>query len=280
MAAVGVKMADDVKAGVARMYDAMASTYNQIIPWHTYFGERLVEAAGVSEGHHVLDVATGQGACLIPAAAAVGASGLVVGIDLSREMLDVLDQSIAEAGLEHVRTELMDAEALQFEDRSFDVVTCAFAVFFFPDRPRAVGEFVRVLKPGGTVAFSTFANDSLGYPWFGDVARPFLPDDGIPPDAARRFLHIDTDEFHEQLQRAGCEEPVSEVIEARFHFVSADEHWAWLMSNGHRNTIERIDPSQLDLFKDALTHRLEQHRDEHGYAFARPIRITIAQRAE
>jgi ubiquinone/menaquinone biosynthesis C-methylase UbiE len=272
-------VADDVKAGIARMYDEMSSTYNQIVPFHTYFGERLVAAAGVGEGGHVLDVATGQGACLIPAAGAAGATGSVVGIDLSREMLDVLNRSIAASGLDHVRTEVMDAEALQFDDRSFDVMTCAFALFFFPDRPRALAELVRVLRDGGTVAFSTFANDSLGYPWFSEVVAPFLPDDGIPPDAARRFLHVDTDGFHRQLQRAGCEEPVSEVVDARFHFGSADEHWTWLMSNGHRNTIERIDAAQIEPFKVALTQRLEEHRDEQGYAFDRPVRFTIARRA-
>jgi len=261
------------------MYDEMSSTYNEVVPFHTYFGERLVAAVGVGEGDHVLDVATGQGACLIPAAGAVGATGWVVGIDLSREMLDVLNRSITGSGLDHVRTELMDAEALRFADRSFDVVSCGFAVFFFPDRARALGELVRVLRAGGTVAFSTFANDSLGYPWFGEVVAPFLPDDGIPPDAARRFLHVDPDEFHRQLQRAGCEEPVSQIVDARFHFVSADEHWAWLMSNGHRNTIERIDASQIEPFKDALGERLEQHRDEQGYEFDRPVRFTIARRA-
>jgi ubiquinone/menaquinone biosynthesis C-methylase UbiE len=270
---------DDVKVGIARMYDEASSTYNQVIPVHTYFGERLVAAAGVGEGDHVLDVATGQGACLIPAAGAAGATGSVVGIDLSREMLEVLNRSITASGLDHLRTEVMDAEALRFDDHSFDVVTCAFAVFFFPDRPRALGEMVRVLKPGGRVALSTFANDALGYPWFSEVVAPFLPDDGVPPDAARRFLHIDTDEFHQQLRRAGCDEPVSEIVDARFHFASAEEHWTWLMSNGHRNTIERIDSSQIEPFKVALAQRLEQHRDEHGYSFDRPIRFTIARRA-
>jgi len=51
------------------------------------------------------------------------------------------------------------------------------------------------------------------------------------------------------------------------------------MSNGHRNTIERIDAAQIEPFKVALTQRLEEHRDEQGYAFDRPVRFTIARRA-
>jgi O-methyltransferase / aklanonic acid methyltransferase len=70
---------DDAKSATARVYDVLSSSYNQIVPFFTYFGERLVAAAGISAGDRVLDVATGQGACLIPAATAVGPSGWLSG---------------------------------------------------------------------------------------------------------------------------------------------------------------------------------------------------------
>jgi O-methyltransferase/aklanonic acid methyltransferase len=269
----------DAKSTTARMYDFISSSYNQIVPFFTYFGERLVAAVGLGEGDRVLDVATGQGACLIPAAAAVGPNGAVVGIDISEEMLGRLDRSIADAGLRLVGVQLMDAESLSFEAGSFDAVTCAFAVFHFPDRMRALGEFARVLRSGGTVAFSTFANDSLGYPWFSDVVADFLPDDDVPADAARQILHIDVDEFHDQLRAVGFESPTSEVISAEFHFASADEHWAWVMSNGQRFMVQRVDPSRIEALKAALAQHLEAHRDAHGFRFDRPIRFTLASRA-
>ena len=167
-------MTDDAKSATAWMYDVLSSSYNQIVPFFTYFGERLVGAAGIGEGDRVLDVTTGQGGCLIPAAVAVGPSGSVVGIDISAQMIDVLDRSIDGAGLGHVRVQLMDAETLTFDEGSFDAVTCTFAVFHFSDRVRALAGFAPVLKPGGTIRFSTFADDSLGYPWFCDVIADFL----------------------------------------------------------------------------------------------------------
>ena len=172
----------------------------------------------------------------------------------------------------------MDAEALTFEDCSFDAVTCTFAVFHFPDRVRALAGFARVLKPGGTIAFSTFANDSLGYPWFGDVVAGFLPDDAESADAARQYLHIDTDEFHDQLRSVGFESPTSEIVDAQFHFASADEHWEWIMSNGQRLAVQRVDSSRIGPLKAALAQQLEDHRDAHGYRFDRPIRFTLAMR--
>jgi ubiquinone/menaquinone biosynthesis C-methylase UbiE len=270
---------DDAKSATARTYDVLSSSYNQIVPMFTYFGERLVVAAGIGEGDRVLDVATGQGACLIPAAAAVGPSGSVVGIDISEQMLDVLARSIDGAGLRHVRVQLMNAESLTFDDGSFDALTCAFAVFHFPHRVRALAEFARVLRPGGTIAFSTFANDSLGYPWFSDVIAEFLPDDSETAHAAREYLHVDTDEFHDQLRAVGFESPTSEIVNAQFHFASADEHWQWIMSNGQRFAVQRVDSSRIDPLKAALAQQLENHRDAHGYRFDRPIRFTLARRA-
>jgi ubiquinone/menaquinone biosynthesis C-methylase UbiE len=272
-------MADDVKAGVARMFDEMSGSYDQIVPLHTYFGARLVAAAGVDAGDRVLDVATGPGVCAIPAAAAVGAQGTVVGIDLSAEMIDRLSAAIAVSGLDHVHAKVMDAEALTFDDRSFDVVTCGFALFFFPDRMRALAEFARMLEPGGRIAFSTFANDALGYPWFVEVVTPYLPDDGVPRDAAARFLHVDIDELHEQLRRSGFESPVSEVVEGPFRFESPEQHWDWLMSNGNRFTIQRVDDADLAALRAALAERMEQHRDGDGFRFDLPSRFTVARRA-
>jgi ubiquinone/menaquinone biosynthesis C-methylase UbiE len=206
------------------------------------------------------------------------AERLVVGIDISEQMIDALNRSIDADGLRHVQVQLMDAETLTFDDSSFDALTCAFAVFHFPHRVPAFAGFARVLKPGGTIAFSTFANDSLGYPWFGDVVADFMPAGDVYADAARQHLHIDIDEFHEQLRSLGFESPTSEIVTAQFHFASADEHWEWIMSNGQRFVIERVDRAQMDALKAALARRLDNHRDAEGYRFDRPIRFTLARR--
>jgi O-methyltransferase/aklanonic acid methyltransferase len=271
-------MADDGKDVFTRLFDEMSDTYDQIIPVHAYFGERLVIAAGVTEGDHVLDVGTGHGACLIPAARIVGQHGRATGIDLSHEMIERLNQAIDGAQLRHVDARHMDAEDLHLPDGSFDVVLGAFVLFFFADRMRALSQCFRVLKPGGTIALSTFANDSLGYPWFAEVIAPFLPPDGPRADAAQTFLHVDTEELHEHLRRAGFQSPRSETVERAFHFASADEHWNWLMTNGHRVAIQRVDGSKIADLRASIAQRLELERDGTGYRFDRPTRFTFATR--
>ena len=107
-----------------------------------------------------------------------------------------------------------------------------------------------------------------------------MPDEYEPADAARNHLHIDTDEFHDQLGSVGFELPTSEIVNAQFHFASADEHWEWIMTNGQRFAVQRVNSSRIGPLKAALAQQLkENHRDAHGYRFDRPIRFTLARRA-
>ena len=122
----------------------------------TQFGERLVERMTLARGARVLDIATGKGAVLLPAARRVGSKGQVIGIDLSGEILKEAKRVVRAEGLTNVELRKMDAEHLEFPDHTFDFVTCAFALFLFPDMEAALREMFRVCKPDGYVAMSNF----------------------------------------------------------------------------------------------------------------------------
>jgi ubiquinone/menaquinone biosynthesis C-methylase UbiE len=106
----------------------------------------LCDAAGVSAGQRVLDVACGTGIVARTAADRIGADS-VVGVDLNDAMLTVARR---------VRPEIDwrqgDAAELPFDDGDFDAVLCQMALMFFPDPVRALQEMVRVVAPGGSVA--------------------------------------------------------------------------------------------------------------------------------
>lgn len=111
-------------------------------PW----GEVMADAAGVAPGQRVLDVACGTGVAAAAAAKRVG-DGLVVGLDQNPEMLDVARRNHPDIDWRTGR-----AEALPFEDRSFDAVVSQFGFMFFEDRAAALREMMRVLRPGGRLA--------------------------------------------------------------------------------------------------------------------------------
>jgi ubiquinone/menaquinone biosynthesis C-methylase UbiE len=130
----------------------------------------LLDAIGAGPGMRVIDVAAGPGH-LSRAAAERGAH--VVGADLSPAM--VLLARELHSGIEFVET---PAEALPFDDASFDAVLCAFGLGHFPEPERVLAEFARVLKPGGTMALSWWRgfNDNringIFHEAIGAIAKP------------------------------------------------------------------------------------------------------------
>jgi ubiquinone/menaquinone biosynthesis C-methylase UbiE len=118
-----------------------------------HLAPHLVEAAEVTTGDHVLDVACGTGIVARTAAERTGAAGRVVGLDLNEAMLTVARR---------VRPDLDwrqgDAASLPFPDDSFDVVLCQSGLMFVPDAAAAVGEMARVVRPGGRVAAQVWSS--------------------------------------------------------------------------------------------------------------------------
>ncbi len=96
----------------------------------------------------VLDVACGAGHAADPLAPHVRS---VVGVDLTRALLDVGAQRLGDAGITNVLLQEGNAEALPFVDESFDIVFCRAALHHIGDPKRAVAEMVRVCRVGGRV---------------------------------------------------------------------------------------------------------------------------------
>jgi SAM-dependent methyltransferase len=115
----------------------------------------LVEAAGIMAGMRVLDVAAGTGNVAI-AAARAGAT--VVASDIAPAMIEKGRARTAELDVEWVEA---DVQELPFETASFDAVVSAFGAIFAPEPRRAVAEMLRVVKPGGSVAVTSWANGGL-----------------------------------------------------------------------------------------------------------------------
>jgi ubiquinone/menaquinone biosynthesis C-methylase UbiE len=105
----------------------------------------------------------------------------LVATDLNQPMLD---RGTAVGTERPVHWHQADAAHLPFDDASFDVVACQFGVMFFPDKPRAFSEARRVLRPGGSLVFSTW--DRLEENEFADVVTAALA--GLFPGDAPRFL--------------------------------------------------------------------------------------------
>lgn len=141
---------------------------------------RLVSLAGIVRGLDVLDVGCGTGVVALTAAR-LGAK--VTGVDLTPELVAHARENASLMKLD-VDFHEGDAEALAFEDARFDVVVSQFAHMFAPRPDVTIKEMLRVLKPGGTIAFATWPPETFVGRMFtllGKYAPPLPPGVSPPP---------------------------------------------------------------------------------------------------
>ena len=138
----------------ADRYDALWRT--QLAPAHA----ALLEAAKLAPGERVLDVACGTGLVTFGAAHAVGASGQVLGIDVSHRMIGAAARRAAGDGRGNVAFARMDAEPLPLATASVDVALCALGLMYMPDPAGALSEMRRVVRPGGRLVLLVWGERS------------------------------------------------------------------------------------------------------------------------
>ena len=114
--------------------------------------ERMLDLAGVSVGHRVLDVAAGTGEQTLAAARRVGLAGAILATDIAAQMLAVAAEAAVQAGLRNVETRLQDACDLDLEPESFDAAISRLALMLIPERAQAMAGIYQALKPGGKFA--------------------------------------------------------------------------------------------------------------------------------
>ncbi len=257
-----------VSTSAARVYE------NQYVP--ALFGqwpERLLERAGLGSAERVLDVACGTGVFAREAARRVGPAN-VTAIDINPDMLAVA----AEMG-PGIRWETGSAEALPFDDGSFDVVGCQFALMFFGDRVRALREMWRVLAPGGRLVVATW--DALeASPGYGAWVQLIEDELGHDAGAGLRspFILGDTNELRDLFAAAGIPVVAIDTVDGWGSFASVDE-WVeidvrgWVLS-------DHVDESVLEGLQAKARERLAEFVDEEGRpAFRAPAHIALATRS-
>jgi ubiquinone/menaquinone biosynthesis C-methylase UbiE len=171
--------------------------------------ERLVALTSPQKDWRVLDVATGGGHVAYTFAPYVAR---VWATDITQEMLDMVKAEAAKRGLANVRTTYAKAEALPFEDATFDLVTCRIAPHHFDSIPDFLGEVHRVLKPSGLFAL---VDNVVPAGSVGDYINAF--ERFRDPSHLRAWT---MQEWHDALEKAGLAVGHEEQIYKTMEFAS------------------------------------------------------------
>ncbi len=139
--------------------------------WHRTTALRLIEDLPPRIGDSVLDIATGTGTIAFHTASLVGPSGNVVGVDLSKGMINEANKKLAASDTHNLEFILADAERLEFPTNRFDRIYCASAFFCFLNPLTTLRHWYDLLKPGGGLGFHAIPETS--YFWV-SVARSVL----------------------------------------------------------------------------------------------------------
>ncbi len=148
----------------------LAETYDRLSDTQFESGKELVRHLGPLEGARVLDVGCGTGRLAQWIADLVGPSGSVIGIDPLPERI-----SIARAHASGIRFEVGQAEDLSaFADESFDAASMSSVFHWVGDKPKALAEIRRVLRPGGRIGLTTLSRELSTVGTLNEVLNPLL----------------------------------------------------------------------------------------------------------
>lgn len=125
---------------------------------------------GIAPGMRVLEVGPGNGRYTVETARRVGSAGKVIAVDIEPKMIERLEQRVQAEGITNLEGQVANVYDLPFEAGTFDAVTLITVISEIPEPGRAMREFYRVLKPGGTLAFSELIFDP-DYPLASTLVR-------------------------------------------------------------------------------------------------------------
>jgi SAM-dependent methyltransferase len=205
----------------AKMFSASADYERFMGRWSRQLAPEYIAFAGVKNGDRVLDVGTGTGS-LASVLEATMTSSEIVGVDPSEAFISYAKKN-AKSG--RTRFETGDAQALRFQDSSFDQTMALLVMNFIPDHNKAIGEMRRVTRPQGVVSTCVWDYDAgmqmLRFFWDEAVAL----DPAIEPKDERHMKLSREGQLGELWNSAGLVNVQQEPVSIDQAYESFDDYW-------------------------------------------------------
>jgi ubiquinone/menaquinone biosynthesis C-methylase UbiE len=243
----------------------------------------LAEEARVATGDSVLDVATGPGEPALSLAAIVGPQGKVCGVDPIPRMVEAAQRAAHRQGFDNARFEVAFADALPYPDASFDAVVSRFGVMFFPSPVDGVREMLRVLKPGGKLAFAVWCPAERNpFHWALSRVVGKHVDSPLPDlDAPDAFRFAQDGKLRSLLVEAGIPNPAERLLRFKIEAPLPVEDFLQLrieISEKFRETFAAFSPEELSNVTREVLDSLGEYSTGSGMSFPAEVLIVSATR--
>lgn len=254
----------------------LARTYDRVGVRQFEHGKLLIAALAPQPGEQVLDVGTGTGLLGAHTAALVAPHGRVVGIDPLPLRLDLA----AAKGVPNFETRVGRAEDLSaFPDGHFDVVYLNSVFHWVADKPRALAEIFRVLKPGGRLGLNS--GDAERPHQSAVILRSASENAGIAPERrpqGRNLGAVSGARLRALVEGAGFEAYDGATRTIVDQLPDAQDLIDWSRSSSFGNAVAEFDPQELRRLLAALTRELQPHRHADGFRLERYLIFATARK--
>jgi len=264
-----------------RNWEKAAAAYNK--GWGPLTSQcipEMLSSLQCSSSSKLLDVATGPG---FVAEAAAKTNAEVIALDFSAQMLEIAKQRMDPALSSSIQFVEGDAAALPFEEGTFDCIACNFGVLHLPDADAFFQEAARVLKPGGRLAFTVWAQPPKSQAFdliLGAVSRQGNPNVTLP-EGPPIFLFSNSEESKQRLSAAGLQFRDAKLVDQRWVLEAEDMYIAFRDGTGRTQALllaqseEELAAVKADFIKSALDFR---SASSGKVDVAMPTVLTIAEK--
>ena len=227
--------------------------------------KKLIELIKINEKNLVLDVACGTGVVTKQIQKKVGKSGYVIGIDTSITAIKIAKkENNKNKNLDFLNA---DAENLSFS-KKFDIVTCQYALFFFPIAQKALKNIKNSLKKSGMIGISVHgSNDNV--PFFSsilDSATKYIPD-YIPPGTPNLDRFGTKSALRTEVRKAGFTNIVTKEFIFNYNPGKFEDYWKnyiKYITKPLKEKLNALEYSKRKEFKNSVKEKTLQYTKRNG----------------
>lgn len=225
--------------------------------------EKLIKNLKITKGDMILDVACGTGMVTKMLSHTIGNAGLVIGADTSVSAIKIAQKE----NTHNILFVNADAENLTFA-KKFDVITCQYALFFFPDAPRALKNMRCNLKRSGKIGIVVHGSKDKA-PFYGSIlnaAAKFIPD-YIPKDGPQLDRYSTKKELREEVKNAGFTNIVIRDYTFKYSPGNFEKYWKdyqKYVAKPIKAKIDALGRTKKEEFKEEILDNTKPYTDDNG----------------